>query len=208
MLNLGLLPSMKRRTLLKSVAAAGALTPLAPAQTPPPARQETQAPTSAADTLKIELAPPHSAGKPVTRFFSPAQFAALRKLSEVVVPSFHERPSAVEAGAAEFLDFYVSRRTATVQNLYLAGLDQLNKEAQRAHHKDFGELNEEQAAPILKPMLAAWTYSGPEEPFVRFLVTAKEDLLRATTNSREYATAMAATSRTSGGLGYYWFPVE
>jgi len=198
---------MKRRTLLKSVAAAGIVTPLAPAQTPPP-RQETQAPASAADTLKIELAPPHSAGKPVTNFFSPAQFAALRKLSEVVVPSFNQRPSAIEAGAAEFLDFYISRRTAAVQKLYRAGLDQLNKEAQRLHHKDFGELKAEQTAPILKPMLAAWTCSGPREPFDRFLVAAKEDLLRATTNSREYATAMAATSRTFGGIGYYWFPVE
>jgi hypothetical protein len=204
---------MKRRSLLKSFAAAGALTPLAPAQlasaqTPPPPRQETQAPTAAADTLKIELAPPRSAGQPVTGFFSSAQFAALRKLSEIVVPSFNDRPGAVEAGAAEFLDFYVSKRSAAVQDLYRTGLDRLNAEAERAHHKAFGELTTEQAAPILKPMAAEWTYGGPQEPFARFLVTAKEDLLRATTNSREYATALAATSRSSGGIGYYWFPIE
>ena len=197
---------MKRRTLLESVAAAGVLAPLAPGQTPP--RQETQAPASAADTLKIDLAPPRSAGTPVTRFFSPAQFAALRKLGEVVVPSFNERPGAVEAGAAEFLDFYISKRTAAVRDLYRTGLDRLNQEAQRAHRKDFGELTAQEAAPVLKPMLAAWTYVGPQEPFARFLVTAREDLLRATTNSREYATALAATSRSSGGVGYYWFPVE
>jgi hypothetical protein len=198
---------MKRRSLLKSVAAAGAITPFASAQTPPP-RQETQAPTSAADILKIELAPPRSAGKPVTSFFSPLQFTALRKLSEIVVPPFNERPGAVDAGAAEFLDFYISKSTAAVQDLYRAGLDRLNEEAQRAHHKSFGELTAQQAEPILKPMLAEWTYGGPQESFARFLLTAKEDLLRATTNSREYATALATTSRSSGGVGYYWFPVE
>ena len=199
---------MKRRSLLKSVAAAGALTPLAPAQTPPPPRQETQAPPSAADNLKIELAPPHSAGMPVTTFFSAAQLAALRKLSEIVVPTINERPGAVEAGAPEFLDFYISRSAAAVQDLYRAGLDRLNAEAQRAHRKGFGELTAEQAAPILKPMTAEWTYAGPQDSFARFLVRAKEDLLRATTNSREYATAMSGTSRSSGGVGYYWFPVE
>jgi len=199
---------MKRRSLLKSVAAAGALSPLAAAQTPPPPRQETQAPRSAADSLKIELAPPHSVGDPVTKFFSPDQFAALRKLSEIVVPSFNERPGAVEAGATEFLDFYISRRTADIQDLYRTGLDRLNEEAQRIHHKRFGELTAQQAEPILKPIQADWTYNGPQERFGRFLITAKDDLLRATTNSREYATALSATSRSSGGIGYYWFPVE
>ena len=201
---------MKRRSLLKSVATAGALTPLAtPAQTPPPPRKETQAPTAAAaDSLKIDLAPPRSAGRPVTGFFTPAQLSALRKLSELLVPSFNERPGAAEAGAPEFLDFYVSRRTPAVQQLYRTGLDRLNQEATRAHKKDFGELTAEEAAPILKPLTESWTYSGPKDPLAKFLVSAKEDLLRATTNSREYATALAATSRNAGGVGYYWFPVE
>jgi hypothetical protein len=194
---------MKRRSLLKSAAvlpAVAALTPAARAQSAPSA--------PASEHPKLELAPLDANAQTVTRFFTPPQLAALRKLGDLIVPKFNERPGAAEAGVAEFLDFYVSQSSAERQSLYRSGLDRLNAEARRTAGKTFDELTAEQASAIIKPVTDAWTYAGPADPFARFLVAAKDDLLRATMNSRAYATALAATSRGSSGLGYYWLPVE
>ena len=203
---------MKRRSLLKSAAvlpAAAALpSALVLAQTPPPPGKGTQAPSAAIESLKIPLAPRGSVGQPLARFFTPDQFSALGKLGELFAPAYNGRPGAASAGAAEFLDFYVSKSGADRQKLYRDGLDRLNADARRQDGKPFAELKPERIAPILQPLTDAWTYQGPTDPFARFLVSAKEDLIRATVNSRAYATALASVSRSSGGVGYYWFPIE
>jgi hypothetical protein len=192
---------MKRRSVLKSAA-------LLPAAAAIPAAAQ-NAPTQAApESFKLELAPADVIGRPVARFFSPDQFAALRKLGELFAPAFEGRPGASETGAAEFLDFYISQSAADVQKLYRDGLDRLNSEARRSQSKPFAELTSAEAAAILKPLSGAWTYAGPSDLFARFLLAAKDDLMRATTNSRPYTTAAAAGSRGGGGLGYYWLPVE
>jgi hypothetical protein len=194
---------MKRRSLLKSAAvlpAAAALHSPAAAQTPPAA--------PAFENFKLELTPVDAGSQQVPRFFTPEQIAALRKLGDLLMPKLGERPGATEAGAAEFLDFYVSQSSPDRQSLYRSGLDRLNSEARRTAGRPFAELSAEQASPILKPLSEAWTYAGPPDSFGRFLVAAKEDMMRATVNSRAYAEAMAATSRGSSGLGYYWLPIE
>ena len=192
---------MKRRSVLKSVA-------LLPAAAAMPAPAQNAPAKTASENLKLELAGPDTVGQQVTRLFTPDQLAALRKLGELFAPAFQDRPGAGEAGAAEFLDFYVSKSAADVQKLYRDGLDRLNSEARRNHSKPFAEVTSTQAATILKPLASAWTYSGPSDQFAKFLLAAKEDLMRATTNSRAYTTAASATSRGGGGLGYYWLPVE
>lgn len=191
---------MKRRTLLKTAAA------LPAAAAAPVSLQAQTAP--AADSIKIDLAAADAAAQPVSRFFTPDQFAALRKLTEIIAPAVNERPGASEAGAAEFLDFYVSKSGADRQKLYRDGLDRLNAEARKRGGKAFAELPTEQATPLLAPLTAKWSYNAPAEPFARFLVEAKEDTLRATVNSRPYIAALSQTTRGGAGTGYYWFPVE
>jgi hypothetical protein len=191
---------MKRRSVLKSVALLPAAALPAPAQNAP-AKAEPE-------NFKLEVAGADSVGRPVTRFFTTDQLGALRKLGQLFAPPLNNRPGADEAGAAEFLDFYISQSAADIQNLYRDGLDRLNSEARRSQSKPFAELTAGEAAPILQPLSAPWTYAGPSDAFARFLVAAKDDLMRATTNSRAYSTAAAAGSRGAGGLGYYWLPVE
>ena len=169
---------------------------------------QTTAAQSAPENLTLKIAGPDTVGQPVTRFFTPDQFAALRKLGELLAPPFNDRPGSGEAAAAEFLDFYVSQSAADIQKLYRDGLDRLNSEAHRSQSMPFAALTSSQAAPILKPLSEPWTYAGPSDAFAKFLIAAKEDLMRATTNSRAYTTAASATSRGGGGLGYYWLPVE
>jgi hypothetical protein len=65
-----------------------------------------------------------------------------------------------------------------------------------------------QAEPILSPLGAPWTYQGRSDPFARFLGAAKDDVMQATTNSREWAEAASSRSRGAGGLGLYWYFIE
>jgi len=113
------------------------------------------------------------AGEPQLRFFSAAEFERLEELAKTIVPSIGGQPGALEAGAPRFLDFLLSRSLAADRRAYRAGL---------TAPADLAELE--------KP----WRYGSRS-----FLHRLKEDLLRATFNSRE-----ANAGRRGGGLGQYW----
>ncbi len=197
---------MQRRRWLKSVAALPALPALAP-------QALAQRPAGSAGSGSNEFPLlPETAAEGVAagqrRFFSPEQFAALSKLAGLLVPQWSERPGANEAGAPDFLDFLVKASPADRQSLYKTGLDRLNAESRRRHQKGFAELSAAEATPILEPLTKPWTYAAPADAFARFLRQAKDDLLQATMNSREYAQAMAARSRSASGLNAYWLPLD
>ena len=80
---------------------------------------------------KLEVTSPDQAGEPVRRFFSDEQFAAMRALGNLLMPAMNGAPGAIEAGAAEFLDFLLSESPADRQHLYRAGLDALNAQARQ-----------------------------------------------------------------------------
>ena len=61
---------------------------------------------------------------------------------------------------------------------------------------------------MLAPLKEPWTYAAPADPFVRFLRAAKEDLIAATLNSREFAEAQTARGGRASGMGTYWLPVD
>ncbi len=193
---------MKRRRFMQTIAAAPALAvPAAmPAQTP--------APRPAPDAQKLELTAVDAAAEMTPRFFTAAQFAALRKLSDILMPSLNNLPGALEAKAAEFLDFLLSKSPAERQRLYRVGLDRLNAQAQKRFSKPFADLNETQASELLAPLRQAWTYVPPTEPFARFLREAKADVRTATLNSYEYNTASTVSGRRGGGMGQYWYPLD
>jgi hypothetical protein len=176
---------MRRRRLLQSMAVAPAVAALpvpSPAQPP------------ASDAPELATVPVGAVGRAVPRFFTEDQFKALERLAHILMPPVDERPGAKQAGVAEFLDFLISESPLERQQLYRSGLDRL-------HQKGFD-------AAVLKPLTAAWTYDGPTDPFARFLLAAKEDVMRATFNSREFAAAMSQRSRGFSGSGYYWTPIE
>lgn len=171
---------------------------------------------------KIEIASPGAVGQPVSRFFSAPQFAALRRLSDIILPRISEAPGALDAGAPEFLDFLVGESPLPTRSLYRNGLDALNAQASAKFGKAFAAIDDTQADDLLAPLRKPWTWQahGPElacstcastlipaDPFAAFLQHAKADILTATTNSREWITA-AQRSRGGGGNGTYWLPAE
>jgi hypothetical protein len=193
---------MKRRAVLRSLLAAPSIAVLpaeALAQDPKPPSSETP------KTLTTEA---DAASDPLVKTFNQAQFSALRKLGEILMPSAQDTPGAVEAGAAEFLDFLIGVSPSDRVNLYRTGLDRLNADAHQRYHKPFGEISAEQAELILAPLHAPWSYRGPADPFAKFLLAAKSDFLTATANSREYVTVVSQRRRSAGGVGQYWYRIE
>jgi hypothetical protein len=160
------------------------------------------------ETPKTATTEADATADPAVKTFSSTQFAALRKLGEILMPAASPVPGATEAGAPEFLDFLIGVSPAPRVTLYKSGLDRLNTEAHQRYNKSFGEITSAQAEPILAPLRAPWSYRGPSDSFAKFLLAAKEDLMTATANSREYITVVSQRRRSAGGVGQYWYHIE
>ena len=171
---------MRRRNVLKTALGL----PAAAALPSPAAAQAPAAPAS--PTPKLDALSPDAATTGVPRFFSPAQFRAMQQLSTVLLPAYAERPSALDAGVPEFLDFYISESDAATQQLWRSGLDRLA-----------AGVTDTTLAPLKQP----WTYDPPADPFARFLLHARDLILQAAFNSREWSEA---GGRRTAGLNYFW----
>ncbi len=147
-----------------------------------------------------------TAASPAPHFFSSAELQTLRKLADAIVPAAGNKPGAQDAGVPEFLDFLIEASPAARQDQYRQGLRELEQQAQAQFGQSFADLGAAGVDKILAPLRAPWTFAGPEGSLAQFLVSAKEDILRATLNSRQWAAT--ATGRRARGLDTYWYPVE
>jgi hypothetical protein len=193
---------MKRRRFIQALAA----TPAAPALLAQQAQQIQQSPPPAEASLRYTV--PDAAAEPVLHFFTAQQFAALRKLSDLLNPPMSGAPGALEAKAPEFLDFLLSQSSADRQQLYRIGLDGLNAQSRKRFTKSFADVNASQGDMLLAPLREPWTYDVPADPVAAMLRAAKDDIRRATTNSREWNMAAAEGRARSGGAGLYWLPID
>lgn len=216
--------AMKRRRFLKGIAAAPAAPallaqqataptiPAAPATPPGRGGRGGRGAAGARDVPKLEMTAPDLVSEPVARFFSASQFAALQKLSGILVPPIKDNPGALDCGVPEFLDFLIGASPADRQRLYRNGLDTLNAQAKKQFGKAFADVDAKQADAILRPMLVAvpWAYDPPKDPIKHFISAARQDVQTATRNSREASAAAAAAGRRGigGGGGQYWNPVD
>ena len=197
---------MKRRQVLRSILSLPAITAL-PAVAQPQTPAPPKATSGSDDTLKLALTDAGAVADSPQNFFSHDQFRALQRLCDLILPASDPRPGAKQAGVPEFLDFLIGRSPHERQALYQRGLDRLNAESQRRFRVKFADASGTQADALLSPLRAPWTYQGPSDEFALFLTTAKEDLLRATINSREWAAA--STGRRGGSwIASYWYALD
>ena len=179
-------------TSIPIAAAAAAQQPAAQAQSTPPA--------APAERPNLDVTVLDSVADPTLHFFSKDQFATLRRLADILLPAADSMPGAVATEAPEFLDFYLSQSPADRQNLYKSGLDHLKGAG-------FANMDALQAAPLLAPLLAPWSYKPPKDPFARFLHEAKEDLFRAMVNSKQFAETQGGR-RSGAGMNTYWHVLD
>ena len=191
-----------RRKWIKSVSTGISVAAAAGAQQPV-AKAQSAAPAPAAERPNLEITGLDAIGETFSRFFTNEQFAALRRLADLLLPPNGPMPGAVTAEAPEFLDFFLSQSTAERQTRFRAGLDRLNAEARKRSLSGFAAIDETAAKPLLAPLLEPWTYKPPKDEFARFLREAKDDLFRAMVNSKQYADAQGGRRRSSG-MNTYW----
>lgn len=157
--------------------------------------------------LDVAVAEEVAAGKP--KYFSAAQFAALSRLAEILMPTPEGGVGAKEAKAAEFLDFLIGQSLPARQQVYLKGLDALEAAAKRKYKQSFISLSEAEAGEVMSPLRQPWTYELPADPLTHFLQVVKADVRNATQNSKEYSQqASSGGARRPGGIGLYWYPLD
>jgi hypothetical protein len=193
---------MKRRSVFKSLLSVPALAPVAAAQAP----AGSNAPT-ADDAIPLAVTTAEAVADARPRFFAAQQYATLGRLCDLLGPAYNGKPSARQAEVPQFLDFLLSQSPADRQVLYSQGLDQLDIDARQRSGKAFADLSDSEAAPLLAPLRAGWTWKAPADLTGRFLREAKNDILRATVNSKPYADA-AAGSRRATGVNPYWDVID
>ena len=200
---------MRRRGFVKALAAVPAA-PVLLAQQPAaqPAPAQPPAPSDEIPALKATV--PDAAADMMPRYFTPSQFSALRRVSDLLMPPMNGAAGALDSKAPEFLDFLISESPAERQTLYRSGLDALNQQAQQKFQKPFADLDATQADSLLSPLKQPWTFDEPSDPVAAFLRAAKQDVRIATTNSREYSSAAPAGGGRRGfaGAGLYWYPLD
>jgi hypothetical protein len=192
---------MKRRTVLRSILAMPAAVAL-----PLPAQGQSAKP--AGETPLTETSIPDGEAAPVATTFTALEFATLKRLAAMIVPAQSDTPGAIEAEAPEFLDFLIGASPLARKALYREGLERLHVAAHRKRGIDFAALDAADAESLLAPLRAPWTYRAPSDPFARFLVTLKDDLIQATVNSRPYIEAVSKRRRGAAGVGQYWYNIE
>ena len=197
---------MKRRRFVQTLFAAPAAPALFAQQASPPAAPAAPT-TGVAESPAIEATPPDLAAEMVPHFFSPAQFATLRALSGMLMPSRDGVPGAIETSAPEFLDFLIGASGTARQQAYVQGLDALEEEAKHRFDKSFSDAGD-QAGALLAPLREPWTYDPPASPLALFLREVKRDVRMAVMNSRQHAATAAPTNRRAGGIGLYWYPID
>jgi Gluconate 2-dehydrogenase subunit 3 len=172
---------VKRRRFIQSLAAVPAISAVT-------AELQQSAPP------KLTNATTDSDAETTPRFFTPAQFAALRRLGALFMPPRKGLPGALDAGAPEFVDFLIGVSPADRQQLYRNGLDTFNTRAHKQYGKSFAELDDKHADTILRPLIVtiAWVLDRPTDPLEHFVAQVHDDMRTATVNSPEYAEAMAA----------------
>jgi hypothetical protein len=181
---------MKRRHFVQSVAALPVASALAQ------------------ENPKLDVSVPDVGAEPVPHFFTAPQMGALRRLSDVILPAVADTPGALDARTPEFLDFLIGESPADRKELYRTGLDALNATARRKYSKPFADLDVAQADAVLAPLHERWTYGVPKDPLSAFLRSAKADIMTASINSQQWISVVSKRSRSAGGTGVYWHPIE
>jgi hypothetical protein len=173
-----------------------------------------------AKTSPIEAAPNYKT-QPITasvadavsatqaHFFTDQQMATLRKLCVTLMPALNGYPGATEVSAPEFIDFLIGASPAERQQMYRAGLNRLNVDAQKQFSVPFGRVNEAQADKLLRPWLRTWMANHPPtEPFADFVNLVHQDIRTATMNSQAWSDAATSAGERAPGVDLYWSPID
>jgi hypothetical protein len=160
-------------------------------------------------TPNIPISQPDAVAVTEARYFTPVRYATLLHLCEIMMPAGEDHPSAVKAGAPEFLDFYLGASPAEQQGMYNNGLDRLDADSRKQFNVPFAQADAKQADAVIRPHLKGWMNDHPpSEGHDRFINLVHRDIRTATINSPAWATAAEASGDRTPGVGLYWAPID
>ncbi len=149
-------------------------------------------------------------------FFSPAQFALVERLAEMILPA-DETPGAKEAGVAEFIDFMVARRAAVAsreelrttqdklfagnqaQVRFVTGLGWLDAQSKYEFGKEFLKASAEQQNDLLEELAYPAKYKPRTAEGREFF-----QLMRDYTVVGYYTSRIGLESLGYPGLKMFW----
>ena len=151
--------NVSRRQMLKATATAMVAAPLVAAQ---PAKQ---------------------AQSKSVRFFTPAEFALVDELTEIIIPTDEHSPGARAAKVAAYIDTRLAEAfTAEPRQQWRAGLQLIDKLAQEMHAKKFMQASAEQRLAVITRI--AEGEQNPAKPEEKFFVELKQRTAHAYYTSR------------------------
>jgi len=146
----GISPNVSRREMVK-LAAGAMIVPTLPQ-------------AGSASTAKAQSYRP--------KFFTPAEFAIVVELSEMIIPADEHSPGAREAGAAEYIDGQLAETwDEKLQPTWRDGLKQVDRLSTEMHGKPFMQASAEQRLELLTRM--AKGEEDPQKPEEQFFVELK-----------------------------------
>ena len=120
----------------------------------------------------VHLAPDQAAAAgPAPSFFTQAEYGALSRLVDVLIPP-GDTPGAAAAGVPAYIDRVVTLNTQH-QPLARAGLAWLESEAKRRFGRDYLTLEEPQHVAMLQPLSDAVDREAKEQQQARYRVTQR-----------------------------------
>ncbi len=131
------------------------------------------------------------------QFFSPAEYATVERLTEMIIPS-DGSPGAREAGVAEFIDFMVWS-DPSVQYRFRLGLAWLDAHSERVQGKLFRELTGDEQTSILERLAYTKKFQTGEEDGQAFF-----KLIREYTVMGFYTTRIGLEDLDYPGLQSIW----
>jgi hypothetical protein len=142
-------------------------------------------------------------------FFTAPLMGSLKRLCDLLVPPMGDKPGALEAGTPQFLDMLIGQSPAPRRNIYLAGLEWLEAEAQKKYKLPFSKLDDAHASALLKPWLRTWMSDHPPvESHADFVNVAHDDIREATVNSEAWADVPSTGTQDRTPVGVYWSPID
>lgn len=96
--------------------------------------------------LEVKSLDPGAAYQP--KYLTGHEYQTLRRLSDLIIPADEHSKGALDAGAAEFIDFLCSRNEKLAQ-IYTGGLAWMDSAMQRHHEVSFIQAKPEQQTALL-----------------------------------------------------------
>jgi Gluconate 2-dehydrogenase subunit 3 len=113
---------------------------------------------------------------PALRVLTPAQYATVDRLVEILIPADEHSPGASEARVADYIDLLLSESDAQTQGEWATGVAALDEESTRRFQAKFDRLAPAQAAALVTEI--SRNESAPSTILEQFFVKTKDAAIR------------------------------